>query len=65
MSFIAVPLTFGAIVVAKPLLVVLFTTKWIQSVSYFQVLCFGGIVMTPLELNAEILNAIGKSNIAF
>lgn len=63
-SFIAVPCMIGAMVVAKPLFIVLFTTKWFQAVPYFQLLCLGGLILTPLELNSELLNAIGRSGIS-
>lgn len=64
MSFIIIPLLLGAAVVAKPLFIILFTTKWIQAVPYFQLLCFAGIVLTPLELNTGILEATGRSKIS-
>ncbi len=65
MSFIAIPLMIWAIVVAKPLILILFTEKWTQSIIYFQILCIGGLAITPLELNTDILNSLGKSKTVF
>lgn len=65
LSYIAVPLTFVSVIIAEPLFILLFTAKWIQAVPYFQILCLGGIVISPLELNSDLLNAMGKSKLTF
>ncbi len=61
LAFLSVPMMILAIVAAEPLILLLFTEKWAQSIPYFQILCIGALILTPLELNAEVLNALGKS----
>jgi len=64
-SFISLPIMFLAITVAHPLFNILFTSRWEEAIPYFQILCLGGIALTPCEINANILNALGKSQMSF
>lgn len=61
--FINLPIMLILIVVAKPLILLLFTEKWEQSIPCFQALCVYGIFYTPNELNRGVTKAIGKSKI--
>ena len=65
LSFVSIPVLFFLMIVAKPLIVFLFTEKWIDAVPYFQILCVGGLFITPLEINTELLNSKGCSKITF
>lgn len=65
LSLISVPVMICGIVVAKPLIILLFTDKWITSVEYFQILCIAGLSTTMMESNSVLLNSIGRSNISF
>ena len=65
MVFVNFPLMMLLIVIAKPLIIFLFTEKWAQSVPYFQVLCLHGLIFSSYELNNNIVISIGKSNISF
>ncbi len=61
--FIIFPLSCLLIVCAKPLIILLFTEKWIKSVIYVQILAFGGMLY-PLHLfNLQIYLIKGSSNI--
>lgn len=53
------------IIVAKPLILILFGYKWIDSVLYFQVLCIGGIWGSLQYFNYYAIAAIGKSKTLF
>lgn len=64
MAFLNFPLVMLLIVTAEPLFTLLFTDKWSQSVPYFQVLCVYGLILSPSELNNNIIRALGKSNIS-
>lgn len=64
MAFLNFPLMMLLIVTAEPLFTMLFTDKWSQSVPYFQVLCVYGLILSPSELNNNIIRALGKSNIS-
>ena len=53
------------IIVAKPLILFLFGSKWMDSVSYFQVLCVGGYFCSLQYFNYQAVAAIGQSRILF
>lgn len=58
-------MTILLILIARPLIILLFSEKWVQSVQYFQVICLYGLIMSSMELNQQILKATGKSNLLF
>lgn len=63
--FWVVPILVIAIVIAKPLFILLLTEKWASSVPYFQILCFAGIVMPVNTYNLNILLVKGRSGLFF
>jgi O-antigen/teichoic acid export membrane protein len=65
MAFINFPLMLLLIVLAEPLITLLFTSKWYQSIPYFQALCVYGMFASNIELNRGLINALGKSKISF
>ena len=65
LSFVSIPVLFLLMIVAQPLIILLFTEKWIDAVPYFQILCVGGMFITPLEINTELLNSKGCSKLTF
>lgn len=65
LALISTPVMMFAFIVAEPLIIVLYGEKWIPSVLYFRILCIGSLVTSPLELNSEIINSIGKSKMSF
>ena len=57
------PLMFGLIVVARPLILTLFTDKWEPCVPYLQILGFGGLFLPLHIINLNALNALGRSDL--
>lgn len=63
--FLAFPLMLGLAAIARPLFLAVYTTKWAESIGYFQVLCLMGMLLPMHSLNLNILMAIGRSDIFF
>lgn len=63
LAFVNCPLMVGLLVLARPLIVTLFTEKWIQSVEYFQVFCVVGIFAPLQMLILNLLTSIGRSDL--
>jgi O-antigen/teichoic acid export membrane protein len=49
--------------VAKPLFIILYSDRWIQSIPYFQVLCIAGLAVCMQSVNLQTIAAIGKSKV--
>ena len=64
-AFAIFPIMTLLIVVAKPLILLLFGENWIDSVLYFQVLCIGGIWGSLQYFNYYAIAAIGRSKVLF
>lgn len=57
------PMMIGLAVVARPLVLLLLTEKWIPCIPYLQLLCVVGL-MFPLQLiNLNVLQAMGRSDL--
>ena len=65
LAYITIPMLSLLILVAKPLFVFLFSDRWLESVPYFQILCFGGMASCLLSVNQQTIAAIGKSRVFF
>lgn len=65
LSYITFPLLFLLLLLAKPIFVLLYSERWIQSVPYFQVLCIAGLAFCLMSVNTQSINAIGKSRLMF
>lgn len=65
LAFFSFPLIIILIVIASPLIKLLYTDKWIESVPYFQILCIGALAVCLQAVNANIVNALGKSALYF
>lgn len=62
--FLNAPLMFLLAVVAEPLIVTLYTEKWIESVPIFRWLCLGyGLLLIVSQTNLLVLKAIGRSDV--
>ncbi len=60
--FVISPMLIGLFIVAKPLIVVLLTPKWIASVPILQLSCV--ICLSwPFSANTHAINAIGRSDV--
>ncbi|WP_269686364.1 lipopolysaccharide biosynthesis protein [Flavobacterium lacustre] len=60
--FVITPILIFMSVLANPLLLFLYSAKWVAAAPYLKILCFAGILPTINGYNINILNAKGKSN---
>lgn len=65
LSYVTFPLLFVLLLLAKPVFILLYTEKWLQSVPYFQVLCIAGLAQCLQAVNMQTISAIGKSKVTF
>lgn len=65
LAFFSVPMLVLLILIAKPLLVLLYSDRWLESVPYFQILCVGGLAGCLQSVNQQTISAIGKSRVFF
>lgn len=65
LSYITFPLMFILLLCAKPIFVILYSDRWLQSVPYFQVLCIAGLAFCLQAVNNQSIAAIGKSRVMF
>lgn len=64
-AFVCCPLMAVLIVTAKPLIILLFSEKWIDCVPYFQILCTAGVAVCLQGPANNAIAAIGKGNVYF
>ena len=64
-AFLTFPLMFLLILLAKPLFILLYSEKWLDSVPYFQLLCIAGIAISLQNVNYYAVAALGKSKQLF
>lgn len=65
LAYVTFPLMFLLLLCAKPLFVLLYSDRWLQSVPYFQVLCIAGLASCLIAVNTQPIAAIGKSKVMF
>ncbi len=65
LSYLAFPLIFVVMLCAKPIFIFLYSDRWVDSVPYFQVLCFAGLAYSLQAVNHQSISAIGKSRVMF
>ena len=65
LSFVTFPLMFLLIMLAKPIFVILYSDKWLESVPYFQILCIAGIAISMQGLTYYAVVATGHSKDMF
>lgn len=63
-AFIMMPMMVGLAVVAKPLVMVLLTEKWLFCVPYLRLMCIYYAFMPMQEANTQAVLAAGRSDIA-
>jgi len=59
------PLMIGLAIVAKPLVHLLLTDKWLPCVPYLQLLCGAGLLYPLHVINLNVLKAQGRSDLFF
>lgn len=64
-SFLTFPLMALLMLTGKPIFVLLYSDRWLQSVPYFQVVCLVGLSECLQAVNTQTIAAIGKSRVMF
>lgn len=60
-SYVIWPMMIGLCVVAKNLILVLLTEKWIPAVVYLQILCFDQVLQPLQTTNLSVIKALGHA----
>jgi len=64
-AYVTFPMMLLLILLAKPLFILLYSERWLDSVPYFQILCVAGIAICLQGVNYQAIAAIGKSKAMF
>lgn len=64
-TYIIFPLQAFLIAVAQPLILFIFSDKWIEAIPYFRILCVYSMFVSLNAINTNIYKALGKSNYYF
>lgn len=62
-AYLLFPLFIGLAIVAEPLIVVLLTNKWVDSVPYLRIICIVYLTMPFNSVNYQAIKAIGRSDL--
>lgn len=65
LAFVTIPVMLYLIILAKPIILILYSDKWLASVPYFQILCIAGIANCLQGINYYAVAATGRSDILF
>ena len=65
LSYITFPFLFILLLCAKPIFVILYSDRWLQSVPYFQVLSIAGLAYCLQSVNNQVVAAVGESRAMF
>lgn len=65
LSYITFPVIFILLLCAKPIFLLLYSERWLDSVPYFQFLCIAGLALSLQSVNNQAIAAIGKSRAMF
>lgn len=61
--FVMSPLLFGMAAVSEPLVILMFTEKWINAIPFVRIMCFVNL-FTPIESsNTNVIRAMGRSDL--
>ncbi len=64
-AYITFPMMFLLILLAKPIFIILYSNRWLDSIPYFQILCIAGIAICLQGVNFQAIAAVGKSKAMF
>lgn len=64
-AFVSTPILLIFVVVAQPIIVLLYSDKWLPSVEYFQILCVAGIAICLQGISYYAVASKGKSKDLF
>ena len=65
LAYLTVPMLSVLILIAEPLITLLYSDRWLPCVPYFQILCVAGIAGCLQSVNQQTIAAIGKSRVFF
>lgn len=63
LTYLNFPMCMLLIVIASPLISLLYGDRWEPAVPYFQLLCISGMFYTILTMNNSVIKSLGKSKI--
>ncbi|MCQ2285514.1 MAG: lipopolysaccharide biosynthesis protein [Bacteroidales bacterium] len=64
-TYLNFPFSVLLIIIANPLITLLYGPKWEASIPFFQILCISGMIYTINTLNSNVIKSLGKSKIFF
>ena len=64
-TYLNFPLMVLLIIIARPLITLLYGAKWETSIPYFQILCIFSMVYTLNTLNTNVIKSLGRSGVFF
>lgn len=59
------PIMIILVIIAEPLIILLYTDKWIDAIPIFQIACLGGMLQSTIQINNMILSSLGHSKLYF
>lgn len=62
-SYIILPIMIGLIIVSRPLILLLLTEKWENSIIFMQILCLYWMTQPIQTTNWQIIKAVGRSDL--
>jgi O-antigen/teichoic acid export membrane protein len=62
-TYLNFPLIVLLMIIAKPLILLLYGEKWLFAVPYFQLLSLGGLLYTLNSINSNIVKSLGKGRL--
>ena len=65
LTFLNFPMMILLMIVAQPLICLLYGSKWEFSAPYFQILCISGLIYAVNTLNTNVIKSLGKGKIYF
>ena len=65
LTFLNFPMMILLMIVAQPLICLLYGSKWESSAPYFQILCISGLIYAVNTLNTNVIKSLGKGKIYF
>jgi O-antigen/teichoic acid export membrane protein len=65
LTFLNFPMMVLLMIIAQPLICLLYGSKWEPSAPYFQILCISGLIYTVNTLNTNVIKSLGKGKIYF
>lgn len=64
-SFVVFPIIVYLIFFSEPIIVFIYSVKWLPSAYFFKVLCVGGLVAPFIHINRNILKSVGRTDFLY